>query len=44
MADILGPGDTFPDMSLDLVGGGTIDLPSGLDGNYAVILFYRVHW
>ncbi len=40
----LGPGDAFPEMRLDLVGGGTIDLPSSHESNYSVILFYRGHW
>ncbi len=44
MTTYLGPGDAFPEMRLDLVGGGAIDLPSGLDANYSVILFYRGHW
>ncbi|MFT6582271.1 MAG: hypothetical protein ACKVKG_08355 [Alphaproteobacteria bacterium] len=37
-------GDTFPNVTLDLVGGGTCDLPGGIDGNYKVVLFYRGHW
>lgn len=44
MTTTLGPGDTFPAMRLDLVGGGSIDLPADLKTNYAVILFYRGHW
>jgi hypothetical protein len=44
MTTNLGPGDSLPEMRLDLVGGGTIDLPSGLDASYSVILFYRGHW
>jgi hypothetical protein len=37
-------GDTFPNVTLDLVDGGTFDLPGGMDGNYKVVLFYRGHW
>ena len=44
MTTNLGPGDTFPEMRLDLVGGGAIELPSGLESSYSVILFYRGHW
>lgn len=44
MAGKLGIGDPFPKLSIDLVGGGTLDLPDGLDAKYRVILFYRGHW
>jgi len=44
MSEKLGIGATFPDMTIKLVGGGTLDLPGGLDGKYKVILFYRGHW
>jgi len=44
MANKLGIGDTFPKLTLNLVSGGTLDLPDGLDGKYRVILFYRGHW
>ncbi len=44
MAGKLGIGDTFPKLTVDLVDGGTLDLPDGLDGKYRVILFYRGHW
>ena len=30
MANKLGIGDTFPNMTINLVGGGTLDLPDGL--------------
>ena len=40
----LGIGDSFPNITLDLVGGGTIDLPTGLGSKYGVILFFRGHW
>lgn len=36
--------DRFPDLSLDLVGGGTLDLPEDLDSGWAVVLVYRGHW
>ena len=44
MASKLGQGDNFPSMRIDLVGGGEIGLPEGLDAKYNVILFYRGHW
>lgn len=44
MSEKLGIGDTFPDMTIKLVDGGTLDLPGGLDTAYKVILFYRGHW
>ena len=44
MADKLGIGDSFPGLSLDLVGGGSLSLPDGLDAKYKMILFYRGHW
>lgn len=44
MADKLGIGDTFPDLTLDLVDGSSMDLPGGLDAKYRIILFYRGHW
>jgi len=44
MSEKLGIGDPFPGITLDVVGGGTLDLPAGLDTKYKVILFYRGHW
>ncbi len=44
MAEKLGPGSAFPEMALDLVGGGSIALPGDLDGKYAFVVFYRGHW
>jgi peroxiredoxin len=44
MAAMLNAGDQFPRLTLNLVGGGTLDLPAGLGGKYSVILFYRGHW
>src|SRR5512132_2278743 len=37
-------GDRFPDLTLSLVGGGTLALPGALAGSYGVILFYRGAW
>jgi hypothetical protein len=44
MANKLGIGDAFPKVTITLVGGGTLELPDGLDGKFKVILFYRGHW
>ena len=40
----LNKGDVFPEHTVDLVGGGTLTLPGGLDNEWAVLLFYRGHW
>ncbi len=44
MSEKLTAGDAFPAMTLDLVEGGKLELPGGLDARYKVILFYRGHW
>jgi hypothetical protein len=44
MAEKLDTGASFPEMKIALTSGGFITLPSGLDGRYKVILFYRGHW
>jgi len=44
MAEKLNTGDAFPKLTLDLAGGGKLELPDGLDAKYKVILFYRGHW
>ena len=44
MSKRLGIGDTFPNLNLNLVMGGMIDLPGGIGAKYGVILFYRGHW
>jgi peroxiredoxin len=44
MAAKLNTGDGFPQLTLDLVDGGKLSLPDGLDARYKVILFYRGHW
>lgn len=44
VAEKLGIGASFPRLTLKLAGGGTLDLPDGLDAKYRVILFYRGHW
>ena len=44
MAEKLNAGDAFPDVTVNLVGGGTVVVPGGIDANYLVVLFYRGHW
>ena len=40
----LNNGDRFPALTADLVGGGSLELPSAIDPGWAVVLFYRGHW
>jgi len=44
VADKLGIGSTFPRITLNLVDGGTLELPDGVDAKYRILLFYRGHW
>ena len=44
MAAKLNTGDQFPDMTLNLVGGGTLNIPADFESDYNVVLFYRGHW
>ncbi len=44
MANKLNTGDNFPKLTLDLVDGGTLEVPDDLEARYKVILFYRGHW
>jgi peroxiredoxin len=44
MTDQLTPGAVFPDLTLNIAGGGTLKLPADLDSTYTVVLFYRGHW
>jgi hypothetical protein len=44
MSKKLGIGDTLPNLTINLVKGGTIDLPGGIGSKYGVVLFYRGHW
>ena len=40
----LGPGDNFPELSLNLRGAGELVLPRDIETNYAIVLFYRGYW
>ncbi len=44
MSEKLGIGSAFPNLTLNLVSGGTLDVPGELDTDWKVILFYRGHW
>jgi peroxiredoxin len=44
MAEKLGIGSEMPSVTINVTDGSTLDLPSGLDARYKVILFYRGHW
>ncbi len=41
---MLNNGQKFPEMKLQAVGGGTIDLPADLAGSFGVVLVYRGAW
>jgi peroxiredoxin len=41
---VLGVGDKFPALPVDLPGGTTLQLPDALAGHYGVVLFYRGSW
>jgi peroxiredoxin len=44
MAEKLNTGDSFPELTLDVVDGSKLTLPHDLDARYKVVLFYRGHW
>lgn len=37
-------GDVFPEMTLNIAGGGTFDLPADLEAGLTILLFYRGYW
>ena len=41
---ILSPGDRFPELSLSVPGGVTIDVSARLAGEFGVVLFFRGSW
>lgn len=43
-ANMLSPGDFFPATTLRTADGEQIVLPEAINGDYAVVLFYRGHW
>jgi peroxiredoxin len=44
MAKQLNPGDPFPSFNVQLADGRTLNIPSDLKGEYAVIIYYRGIW
>ena len=44
MSEKLGIGAAFPSLTINLVSGGTLSLPDGLERDWKAILFYRGHW
>jgi len=41
---LLGPGDSFPQLTLNVLGGQTLTVPDALAGGFATVLFYRGSW
>ena len=37
-------GYDFPNLTLNLTDGSTLELPGDIDTNFAIVLFYRGHW
>ena len=37
-------GDFFPEMKLNIAGGGSLILPRDLDDPLTIMLFYRGYW
>jgi peroxiredoxin len=44
MAKQLIPGDLFPNYTVQVTDGSTLNIPRDLRGEYAVIIFYRGIW
>jgi hypothetical protein len=44
MGNKLDAGDIFPDLQVNVVGGGIFDLKKNLDTRYNIVLLYRGHW
>ncbi len=41
---LLGPGDSFPQLTLNVLGGETLTIPDALADGFAAVLFYRGSW
>ena len=41
---LLHPGDPFPPLTMNVLGGETLTLPDGFAGDFATVLFYRGAW
>ena len=44
MTEKLNIGDTFPALTLNIAGGGALNVPADIATPYAILLFYRGHW
>lgn len=44
MGKQLNPGDQFPNFTVPITDGQTINIPADLNSEYAVIIFYRGIW
>jgi hypothetical protein len=44
MNNRLDPGTVFPELSLNITGGESIQFPSTSDTPFTIALFYRGHW
>ena len=40
----LGIGDKFPEVTLTLTNGLTLNIPEDVNSDYNIVLFYRGHW
>jgi hypothetical protein len=40
----LDSGDAFPPLKVNLLDGGSLNLPEDLAGHWSVVLFFRGHW
>ena len=38
---LLKPGDPFPQLTMNVLGGGALTVPDGFAGDFATVLFYR---
>ncbi len=41
---LLHPGDKFPELTLTVPGGDTLEIPGSLGGHFGVVLFFRGAW
>lgn len=44
MTSLLKPGDTFPELKLELTNGRTLSTPDGLSSDFSMVIFFRGHW
>ena len=41
---LLNPGDPFPRLTMNVLGGGTLTVPDAFGGDFAAVLFFRGAW